>query len=257
MKKLEISVTRQGTMAIAAMFFSVVLSQVANAAQQDANSKPIFGAVPMPCASEATQLMNQQLVRMAPDQILDGMGRALNTRNEWARGNPKYERVREVVVGALAIEEQTSGPLFKFTPDKILSDVVSSWTAEEKAYFANFFSKQSGKLYLTDILEGAICEGWLKSLNSAPFPPLDGVGKVHWEELISSFKGGEDRFVIKLNKLSKEERQSFETGYKRLGRVFDSALMKVTAQQDADLRARIEKAMNAHVAQILEIANAR
>lgn len=251
MRKLNLGTARRGRKSVMAMLFLLAPLQLAHAAQPVANTEGVFGGVPMPCAEEASRLMNRQLVRMAPDQILDGMGRASDARADWTNGHPQYEKARAILVNALAAEEKAGGPLFRFSAEKILNDVVSNWSADQKSYYASYFSRPSGKLYLTDMLEGATCKGWLKSLNSPPFPPLVGADKAHWDKLIGTFRTGEDQFVAKLRALSKEERQSFEMGFKKLDRVFDSALMKVATQQDAELKARIEKSMRPRLAELV------
>lgn len=235
------------------MVFALSSPQMGHAGEAE-SVKQVFSSIPMPCAEEATRLLNQQLLRMSPDQILNGIQQASDI--SLTPGSPSHSRARMIITKALALEEKADGPLFKFNLSQVLNGIASTWSAEEKSYYASFFSSPSGKLYLTDILDGATCAGWLKSANSPPFPAFNGEDKERWDALMARLKGGEERFLIKLRQLSKEERQCFEAGYKKLDRVFDVALMQIATRQDAILKARVEKALHPHVAEISKIINA-
>lgn len=253
MKKIGLGSDRRFQAVTLSILLSAPLSAAVNASEPVVRADGVLNTITLPCADEATRLMNSQLIRMAPDQMLDGMRRGFNKGDEWKPGDRKYEKARKIVVDALMAEEKESGPLFSFSAAKIMSHVTSSWSAEEKRYYAVFFAKQSGKLYLTDILDGATCKGWLKGLTQPPFTALSGADKARWDLLISNLNGGEERFLGKLRGLSKDERQSFEEGYKKLGSAFDTAPMILASQQDSAFKKRIEKAMAPHMPKILEI----
>lgn len=237
---------------MATMAFALSSLRMAHGGELE-NVEQVFSSVPMPCAEEATRLMNRQLIRMTPYQIVNGMQHASNT--DWNPGNPSYDKARALVTEVLTSEEKANGPLFKYTSSQIFKRVASTWSSDEKTYYSSFFSSPSGKLYLTDILDGATCKGWLKSLNSPPFSNFLGEDKARWEALMANLNGGEERFLIKLRQLTKEERKRFEIGYKKLDRVFDDALMQAVTQQDAALKARIKKALQARAAEILKVIN--
>jgi hypothetical protein len=214
------------------------------------NVEQVLGSTPMPCTEDATLLMNRQLLRMTPDQILNGMQQATGTA--FTPGSPSYDKARAIIAEALASEVKAHGPLYNYTSAQILKGVVSMWSTDEKSYYSSFFASPSGELYLTDILDGATCKGWLKSLNLPPFLSFDGKDKARWEASMARLNGGEERFLIKLRQLTKEERKRFEIGYKKLDRAFDAALMQTATRQDAVLKARIEKALQAHAAEVLK-----
>lgn len=238
--------------ALIAMFFLHASFHVAHAADPVAHSAEIFGAEALPCVSKATQLMSNQLNRMTPDQLLNGM-RPEADKGSWKRGDPKYDRARVIVVEALSAEERAGGPVINISAEQVLLAVVASWSAEEQRYYSAFFSSPAGKLYLTDILDGATCTGWIKGLNSPPLLPMDGVDKAQWDDLMGGLKGGADRFVGKMRGLSKVEKDSFETGSRKLGSVFDVALKRVGTSQDAEIKRRLEKAIAPRMCEILEI----
>jgi hypothetical protein len=238
------------TTVMATMAFALSWLGVAHGGESG-NVEEVFSSTPMPCTEKAVQLMNRELSRMAPDQILNGMQRA--SRTDWTPASPSYDKARAIVTDALASEEKESGPLFTYTSTQIFKNVFSTWSADEKSFYASFFSSPSGKLYLTDIVDGATCRGWLKSLNSPPFSNFIGEDKERWEALFASLNGGEERFLLKLRQLPTEERKRFEVGYQKLDRVFDAALMQSVTQQDGVLKARIEKALHAHAAEIFQI----
>jgi hypothetical protein len=236
--------------AMVTMVFALSWLRIAHGGEPE-NFEQVLSSTPMPCAAEATRLMNRQLFRMMPDQILNGMQRA--SRTDWTPGSLSYDKARAIITEALASEEKASGPLFRYTSLQIFEGVASTWSADEKSYYSSFFSSPSGKLYLTDIVNGATCKGWLNSLNSPPFSVFLGEDKAQWNVLMANLSGGEERFLIRLRQLPKEERKRFEVGYKKLDRVFDAALMQAVTQQDAPLKARIEKALQAHAAEILKV----
>jgi len=252
MRKLRLGRASRKLTAMATIAFALSWLRMAHGGEPD-NVEQVFSSTPMPCAEEATRLMNRQMFRMMPDQILNGMQQA--SRTDLTPGSPKYDKARAIVTEALVSEEKANGPLFKYTSSQIFRDVASTWGADEKSYYSSFFASPSGMLYLTDILDGATCKGWLKSLNSPPFSTFIGEDKARWEALMANLNGGEERFLIRLRQLPKEERKRFESGYKKLDRVFDAALMQAVSQQDAVLKARIEKALQAHAAEILKIIN--
>jgi len=134
---------------------------------------------------------------------------------------------------------------------------AATWSAADKAYFTRFFARPAGRLYLTDILDGATCKGQLKTVNAPPLPPLAGADKARWEALLAAHDGGAARFTARLNALSPEEQQSFAAGYKKLGQAFEQAQGKMSAAQDAALLKRITHATQPHRADILKLAGAR
>ena len=235
---------------------ALLQSQVARAEEPAAGSDSVFGATPMPCTAEAVRLLNRQLLRMAPDEILSGIRQAMNRPAEWTTGHPSYEKARLVVVAALAEEEKANGPLFTYTPARFYDGVVANWSAEERSNYKSFFSKRAGQIYLTHMLDGAACKGWLNGLNSPPFPPLDGADKAQWDTMMIRFIGGEQRLVAKLRGLSMKELENFVAESKKLGNVIKPVLMLEGAQQDAARTARMEKAVEPHMAEIVAIANA-
>ncbi|UVW28279.1 hypothetical protein [Massilia sp. H6] len=252
MRKLNLGKAACKMTAMATIIFGLSWLRMAHGGEPE-SVEQVLASTPMPCAEEATLLMNRQLLRMAPDQILSGMQQA--TRTALTPGGPSYNKARAIVTEALASEEEAHGPLFKYTPAQIFKGVIATWGADEKSYYSSFFSSPSGKLYLTDILDGATCKGWLKSLNSPPFSNFHDEDKARWETSMARLNGGEERFLLRLRQLTKEERKRFEIGYKKLDRVFDAALMQAATRQDAVLKARIEKALQTHAAEILKTIN--
>src|SRR5438128_12137654 len=106
--------------AMATMAFVLSWFKMAHGGELE-NVEQVFGSTPMPCAEEATRLMNRQLFRMTPDQILSGMRQA--SRTAWAPGSPSYDKARAIVTEALASEEKANGPLFQYTSAKIFAGV--------------------------------------------------------------------------------------------------------------------------------------
>lgn len=239
--------------AITVAFFSASV-QVAHAAEGAPVLDPVFGNTPLTCLTEASALVNQQMFRATPENLLGGLRKAVGKGADWKRGDPNYDSVRGIVVDALMAEEKARGPIFKLSPEQVLNAVASRWSADERRYFANFFARESGKLYQAEIAEGPQCKGWLAGLNGPPYHPLEGAEKARWEYLMGSFAGGEQRFKTKLRRLSKEEKASFEAGYAKLADTYRSALEEVTRQSVAALPARYDAALSAHNKQILELA---
>ena len=242
---------------VTALIFMLALlqSHAARADEPAAGSDSMFGATPMPCTAEAIRLLNRQLLKLAPDEILSGIRQAMNRPADWTTGHPSYEKARSIVVAALDAEEKANGPLFTFTPARFYDSVVANWSAEERSNYKSFFSRPAGKVYLTDMLDGAACKGWLDGFNSPPFPPLDGADKAQWDTMMVRFIGGEQRLVAKLRALPMYELKSFVAESKKVGNVFNPVLMLEAAQDDAALTARMEKAVAPHMAEILAIAN--
>lgn len=250
------STTRFWMTFVTAVIFMLPLlqSQVARADEPAAGSDSMFGATPMPCTAEAIRLLNRQLLKLAPDEILSGIRQAMNRPADWTTGHPSYEKARSIVVAALDAEEKANGPLFTYTPARFYDSVVANWSAEERSNYKSFFSKPAGQIYLTDMLDGAACKGWLDGLTSPPFPPLDGPDKARLDTMMIRFIGGEQRLVAKLRALSMYELENFVAESKKLGKVFNPVLM-LEAAQDAALTARMEKAVEPHMAEISAIAN--
>ena len=226
-----------------------------SAESSEASINSVIENTPMPCMKEASELMNKQFLQVTADGILESMGESLDSQAEWNKGHSKYDRAHAIVIEALAEEERVGGSIFRLTPDGILNFVTSKWSLDEKSYYMDFFSTKSGKLFLTDMLDGATCRGWLTGLNLPPFPPLESMEKSHWDVVMDGFKGSEERFLAKFQELSPEEQKSFNEGNKRLTHVFDSALMLAAQERTKAIEARVVKAVQSHMGELSEIIN--
>jgi len=237
-----------------ALSCSALPFQVAHAATTGQAIENVFGSVALPCTSEATRLLNHQLFRLMPDLILNSMRRLFGKPEGWSRGDANYEKVRAVVLEALIEEQRRAGPIYNFSVPKLLGNAVSAWNADEQRYFSSFFSSRAGTLYLTDSLERVACMAWLKGVNAAPFLPLEGEDKTHWETLLARLDDGGARFDAGMQRLSKAEKQLFWEGVARLGNVFGVAIMGPESESDPEIVRRITAALSPRFAEIHQIA---
>lgn len=243
---------RRLTHIVAAAILVLSATRSATAGEPGGDMARVLGVTSLGCPDQAVELMNHQLLRMMPDAILNGLATDRVSPADWKPGNASYDRLRTTITEALAASEVADGPIFEFTSAKIFDKVISAWSVEEKRYFTAFFATPAGKLYLSDILNGATCKGWLKGLDSPPLPHVEGEDKARWDALMAGFEGGEARFLAKLRKLPKNEQQRFADGFKKLGGIFDSALLRSTTEQDSALKARFQKALAPRRAEIME-----
>jgi hypothetical protein len=223
--------------------------QAAQGVPPAADTRTVFGDVALPCVAQVIGLQNRQIIRMAPDRIVGGLGRALGGADV-VPGMPRYDQTRALVAAALAAEEAAGGPLFTFNAEKLLAQVLAGWDANDRAYYTAFFARPAGRLYLTDMLDGATCAAWLNNVNAPPLQPLDGADKAQWDKLRAGLDGAESRFLVKLHALSQEEQRRFTAGYNKLGTTFDTAPKTFEQENDAALKARIARAIGPRRAEI-------
>ena len=214
--------------------------QIAHANESEPRVEAILGAAPTPCNDEAGRLIGNQLVRLAPDQILDGIRPRLKKGTNWKSGVASYERARAIVADVLSNQERTGGPLYTLTAEKLWGVIASDWSAEEKRYYATFFSTPVGKLYLTDLFDSAFCLARLNNAISPPFRPLEGADKARHADLLASIETGRGSFSAKFQRLSNEERTRLVAAFEKLEPVFKPAFFRLTEQEDAEIKLRLK-----------------
>ncbi len=227
------------------------------AQERTPQTKAVFGAMPVPCLAQMTQLMNRQLFRLGPDQILAGMREPLGKGAAWTRGDPNYERVRAIILRGLLEGEKKHGPLFNLSEETLLATIVEGWNPDQQRHYAAFFARPAGKLYLSDMLEGAHCDGSLEGLNKAPYLPFEGADKVKFEQLIAGLQGGSDRFLVKYRRLSAEEQKVFTAELDPVNKAVNAAQRAVPQKFDDILMKRVSEAILPLSAEIQAAANSK
>ena len=226
----------------------------ASADEQATLIDQIMATGPLTCNEDAMTMLNAQLLRKGPDQVLDGYRRGLNYDKRWSAGNENYDRARAVIANALADDERKNGPIFAYTYGSAIRMAAREWSMADLRYFAKFFAEPEGRLYWNSIIEGANCSGLLKSVNNAPFQPLEGPQKEHWTKSVAALEGSQQRFFTKLGELAPLSRANFDDAYKRAGTSLSDAPLKAATAGDAALIARIDTVLKPHLPKIDEIS---
>lgn len=224
------------------------------AAQAATPATAVPGLDHLPCLDEFSRIATTGFREAQPDYLLQVIGRDVQARSTWARGDPQYDKARGIVADALAADERAHGPLLAFTTSKMTNKVVAAWSADDRAYFTRFFSRPAGRLFVSDILDGAVCKGQLTVLGKPPLAPLSRADQAQVEALQKGLEGAMDRFMAKLNALSPGEKQSFDAGYKKLGQSFEMAQAETVTEDDALLRVRIDRALRPHRDALVQLA---
>ncbi|MES2319217.1 MAG: hypothetical protein V4631_17200 [Pseudomonadota bacterium] len=215
----------------------------------------IIATAPLPCADAALNLFSQQMRLAAPDLILDGLRASLKYDQAWSAGNENYDRVRAIVVTALAEDERKLGPFFPFDAKAALKEGAERWSVEDARYFATFFSTPAGRLYWTDIMDSAACSGWLDGMDKPPFPSLDGAQKEIRDSWINKLAGAKERFKAKLDGLPPEQKLTFMAGAEKMGPSFWGAPKRLATAANAALLIRAQAALKAHMPKITAISS--
>lgn len=220
--------------------------------------KSIVGQItatgPLPCTEGALDMFNEQIARIAPLGILDGVKRRVGLGAEWGPGNENFEQARVIVEKAISADIARNGPLLRVTPENLMTAAFASKSIEEIRYFRDFFASPAGRVYWQSMIEGAQCANWLKSLEKPPYLPFTAEQKLHLQRLQEQLRGGEERFNVQFSALSKAEKNNFDSGYKKLGNnTFNQALIKLGTSDDETMKSRVKLAIEPYMPEIMQI----
>lgn len=216
--------------ALLLLSLSAALPGLAQSAQeQERLIATMTSATSFPCLTEANVMLNEQVRLLAPSGFMEGFRAGVNGRVNWSQGNKSYDQVYAIVANALLLDEANNGPVVDVPVRRLLEDVVSRWSAEERREFDAFFAAPSGKLYLVNIVDGAMCLGWMIGLNKPPYLPLTGPALTRWENRVRGRDAISDEVLKQVNTLSKAEKERFLATMPKLGNVFTEAIGRVAA----------------------------
>lgn len=214
----------------------------------------IASTAALPCTEGALSLFNEQIVRIAPLGILDGVRRRVGLGAEWGPGNENFEQARAVVTKAVSEDVTRNGPLINVTTENLMRAAFASKSIEDIRYFGKFFSSPAGLVYWQSMIDGAQCGNWLESLEKPPFLPFTAEQTSHRQRLQILLNGGQKRFSAQFNALSKAEKSNFDTGYKKIGNhTFNQAFIKLGTSNDAKVKTRVKQAIEPYMPEIMQI----
>jgi len=194
---------------------------------QDKLAAAIAEVTPFSCVTESNVIINRQMSLMIPRAFLEGVATHLQKDASFAKGDKTYDQLYAVIREAVALDEASNGPYIDITMPRVLASLVARWGPEDQAYYTKFFASVPGKLYLTHIVDGALCMGLLQGVAEKPYPPLAGEDKVRWEALVKEKEVQKANFTATLRALSPADQKVFKEGYERLHKSFTDAVGRV------------------------------
>jgi hypothetical protein len=228
----------------------------AYADDRDALTAKIIATGPLPCAQEALSLMSAQLERMEPDLVLQGVRQSMNLGEKWTNGDMRYEQARAVVATTFSTDQASNGPFFAFSTTAVLNKALGPLSPDDLQYLAKFFEKPEGRLFWEESIDGAICNGWLKTISRAPYPALDGENLQRWEKATTALKGAHDRFVRKLNALPKASQSAYYEGAEKITAPIQQAPLQLINERNAELGVRLGQILKPKMKEINAIVEA-
>lgn len=209
---------------------------------------------PLPCIDGFLNITSQQITRIAPRGILDGIAKSANLGNEWRKGQKHYQQAYRLISEALENDIVRNGPLVGLKSSYLIDSIFVTQSDADLRYLADFFASAAGKVYWRNILDGAQCSGWLKGVELPPFLPVTFEQEAKLEVLKNNAKTTESKFITEFNLLSSTEKKTFDTAHRIMKtRLINWENNNLTKESDEAVRARIVTLMEPYMQKITVI----